>query len=160
MAWENLWIISVVQKKLYCKVSGVDQSPIYQISIFENESLTLVSKVLIAMGSPKPVMISVPSGLRTEIYKMSKSPQQQTNEWCGSPSCTPGSVRYEEYIWNVKLIVTARRWRSNQKNIFFLVLFFCLLLHRLAVTISLPFHIYSSYRAPSGSARRDGYISS
>ena len=51
MAWENLSFTSVVQKKLYCKVSGVDQSPIYQISIFENESLTLVSKMLVAMGS-------------------------------------------------------------------------------------------------------------
>ena len=31
-----------------------------------------------------------PSNYR--LYKISESPQQQTNEWCWSPTCRPGSV--------------------------------------------------------------------
>ena len=64
-------------------------------------------------------------------------------------------LKWSRKIWNGKLILMARRWRSytqkNKKYIYifkqtaiyiFFVLFFCLLLlHRLAVRISLPFYV-------------------
>ena len=54
----------------------------------------------------------------TKIYKISASPQRQTNEWCRISQMKTWSSKITTCIkiWNDKLILTARRWRSKQKN--------------------------------------------
>ena len=51
----------------------------------------------------------------------------------GSPSCRPGSVRTIKLVEKFAQLICF--------NIYIFVLFFCSLLDRLAVRISLPFHI-------------------
>ena len=71
---------------------------------------------------------------------------------------------------NGKLILTARRWRNKRikekkyifeqivQKIYFFVLLFCLLLHRLAVRISFPFIFFYKFNCtdPGLQLRRDG----
>ena len=107
-----------------------------------------------------------------KIYRMSAGPQQQTNEWCRISqlqtwiSTIKLVKRYETANRPLRQGDEELKKRIKQKNIYisfspwrrfvfkpnywavclnmyiFFVLFFCLLLHRLAVRISLPFHIF------------------
>ena len=63
---------------------------------------------------------------------MSAKPHQQTNEWCRISQL---------YTWISTIKLMETNW-AICLNIYFFVLFFCLLLHRLAVRISLPFYIF------------------
>ena len=70
--------------------------------------------------SGTPFKIRSPMGEKNSKYiKCQKVHSNKPISGAGSPNCSPGSVhaiKLVRKIWNGKLILTARRWRSNQKN--------------------------------------------
>ena len=62
----------------------------------------------------------------------------------GSPICRPGSVQFS--FGPLRRFVFKPKYWAICLNMYFFVLFSCLLLHRLAERISLPFYIFHKNR--------------